>query len=115
MHLYGMSYSDLRLEGEAMKTIRLELWKAFAWMVAAVAIPAFIAGWLTAVNFSGVFETGYKIAFMDIKTGMREAVRDGQDFFYIEGIKLYPIGSKTAKTAAAEAENYVCRLKKGSL
>jgi len=98
-----------------MKTIRLELWKAVAVTVAAVAIPAFITGWLMAVNFSGVFETGYKIAFMDIKTGIREAVRDGQDFFYIEGIKLYPVGSKTAKTTAAETENDVCRLKKGSL
>ncbi len=55
-----------------------------------IAFPAFIAGWVVAVNFSGVFETGYKMAFMDIKSAMKESAKDGQQYFYMNGIRFSP-------------------------
>jgi len=74
-----------------METIRVTFRKSVVFIIAAVGLPAFIAGWLIAVNFSGVFETGYKIAFLDIKTGLKEAVKDGRPLFILNGIKFYPL------------------------
>ncbi len=71
-----------------MKTIRMKLYKSIIVVFFAVAFPAFIAGWVVAVNFSGVFETGYKMAFLDIRSAIKESVKDGQQYFYMNGIKI---------------------------
>ena len=55
-----------------MKTVQVKLYKAVIFLFLAVGLPAFIAGWVVAVNFSGVFETGYKMAFFDIKSAIKE-------------------------------------------
>jgi hypothetical protein len=72
-----------------MKTVQVKLYKAVIFLFLAIGLPAFIAGWLVAVNFSGVFETGYKMAFFDIKSAIKESVKDGQPFFYMNGIKFF--------------------------
>ena len=72
-----------------MKTVQVKLYKAVIFLLLAIGLPAFIAGWVVAVNFSGVFETGYKMAFFDIKAAIKEAVKDGQPFFYMNGIKIF--------------------------
>lgn len=74
-----------------MKTIQLTLYKAVLFMVLVICVPAFITGWLVAVNFSGVFETGYKVAFFDIKAAVKESVKDGQQYFYMNGIRFCPV------------------------
>ncbi len=74
-----------------MKTVKFELYKAVMFVFLAIGVPAFIAGWVVAVNFSGVFETGYKMAFLDIKSAMKESGKDGQQYFYMNGIKFSPI------------------------
>jgi hypothetical protein len=71
-----------------MKTVQFKLYKAVMLALLTIGIPAFIAGWVVAVNFSGVFETGYKMAFMDIKSAVRESVNDSQKYFYMNGIKF---------------------------
>jgi hypothetical protein len=71
-----------------MKTVRVELYKTVILAFLTIGIPAFIAGWVVAVNFSGVFETGYKMAFLDIRSGIKESIKDGQQFFYMNGIKF---------------------------
>ena len=71
-----------------METIRVKLHKSIIIALFAVALPAFIAGWMVAVNFSGVFETGYKMAFMDIRSAIKESVKDGQQYFYMNRIKF---------------------------
>src|SRR5271169_6263038 len=73
-----------------MKTIRFQLYKAVLFVILGIGLPAFIAGWVVAVNFSGVFETGYKMAFLDIKSAMKESGEDGQQYFYMNGIKFSP-------------------------
>jgi len=72
-----------------MKTVQVKLYKAIIFLFLAIGLPAFIAGWMVAVNFSGVFETGYKMAFFDIKSAIRESIKDGQPFFYMNGIKFF--------------------------
>lgn len=71
-----------------MNVIKLKLYKAVIIVVLAIAVPAFAAGWIVAVNFSGVFETGYKVAFLDIKSSMKEARIDGQPFFVLNGLRF---------------------------
>jgi hypothetical protein len=71
-----------------MKTVQVKLYKAIILVLLAVGFPAFIFGWVVAVNFSGVFETGYKMAFMDIKSAIKESVSDSQKYFYMHGIKF---------------------------
>ena len=73
-----------------MKTVQVKFYKAVIGISLAIGLPAFIAGWVVAVNFSGVFETGYKMAFFDIKSAIKESVKDGQPFFYMNGIKFFP-------------------------
>ncbi len=73
-----------------MKTVQVKLYRAIIGISLAIGLPAFIAGWVVAVNFSGVFETGYKMAFFDIKSAIKESVKDGQPFFYMNGIKFFP-------------------------
>ncbi len=72
-----------------MKTVQVRLYRAVIFLFLAIGLPAFIAGWVVAVNFSGVFETGYKMAFFDIKSAIKESVKDGQPFFYMNGIKFF--------------------------
>jgi len=72
-----------------VKTIRIKLFTAAIFLFFVIGLPAFIAGWVVAVNFSGVFETGYKMAFFDIKSALKESIQDGQPFFYMNGIKIY--------------------------
>jgi hypothetical protein len=74
-----------------MENIQVKLYIRVICVVLAIGMPAFIAGWLVAVNFSGVFETGYKVAFFDIKLAIKESVKDGQQFFYMNGIKFFPV------------------------
>ena len=73
--------------GDTMKTVQIKLRKVILALVA-IGIPAFIIGWLMAVNFSGVFETGYKMAFMDIKSAIKESAKDRKKYFYMNGIKF---------------------------
>ena|SRR5271157_6036342 len=73
-----------------MKTVRFGLYKAVIVAFLAIGLPAFIAGWVVAVNFSGVFETGYGMAFLDIKSAMKESGKDGQQYFYMNGIRFSP-------------------------
>lgn len=87
-----------------MKKIQHNFWKMLIIVGAAVSVPAFIAGWLVAVNFSGVFETGYKIALLDLKAGIREAIKDRQPYFYMEGIRFYPVLMKNVKNVNAETQ-----------
>ncbi len=54
----------------------------------AIGLPAFIIGWLAAVNFSGVFETGYKLAFLDIRSAIKEAHGDGRGHFFLNGLRF---------------------------
>ncbi|MBF0558241.1 MAG: hypothetical protein HQL08_05630 [Nitrospirae bacterium] len=84
-----------------MKTIQGKLYKGVIFMALAVGVPAFIAGWLVAVNFSGVFETGYKMAFLDIRSAVKESAKDGQEHFYMNGIRFCPI-KNTESTAFAD-------------
>ncbi len=79
-----------------MKTIQVKLYKAVIFLV----LPAFMAGWVVAVNFSGVFETGYKMAFLDIKSAIKESINDGQPFFYMNGVKIF--SENFAKDAGPE-------------
>ncbi len=74
-----------------MENIQVKLYKKVICVVLAIGLPAFIAGWLVAVNFSGVFETGYKMAFFDIRSAIKESVKDGQQFFYMNDIKFIPV------------------------
>jgi len=69
--------------------VKVKLYKAITAVILAVGLPAFAAGWVVAVNFSGVFETGYKMAFLDIEAAMKETFKDGQPFFYMHGIRFY--------------------------
>jgi len=83
-----------------MKTVQVKLYKAAIFVLFTVGLPAFIIGWVVAVNFSGVFETGYKMAFMDIKSAIKESVNDSQKYFYMNGIKFstekFKLNSDTA-------------------
>ncbi len=72
-----------------MKTVQVKVYKAVIFLLLAIGLPAFIVGWVVAVNFSGVFETGYKMAFFDIKAAVKESIKDGQPFFYMNGIKIF--------------------------
>ena len=85
-----------------MKTVQVKLYKAVIFLVFALGLPAFIAGWVVAVNFSGVFETGYKMAFLDIKSAIRESGKDGQPFFYMNGIKIFSENCKPVRENKAE-------------
>src|SRR5271157_3052886 len=83
-----------------MGNIQVKLYKGVIFVVLIIGLPAFIAGWLWAVNFSGVFETGYKMAFCDIKSAIKESVKDRQQFFYMNDIKFFPVKfSKNADSA----------------
>ncbi len=73
----------------SVKTIRIKSFTAAIFLFFVIGLPAFITGWVVAVNFSGVFETGYKMAFFDIKSALKESIKDGQPFFYMNGIKIY--------------------------
>ena len=73
-----------------MQTVQVKLYKAVLCIFFVIGLPAFIAGWVVAVNFSGLFETGYKMAFLDIKSAIKESDKDGQPFFYMNGIKFSP-------------------------
>jgi hypothetical protein len=72
-----------------MKTVQVNSYKAVIFLLLAIGLPAFIAGWVVAVNFSGVFETGYKMAFYDIKAAAKESGKEGQPFFYMNGVKIF--------------------------
>jgi hypothetical protein len=74
-----------------MGNIQVKLYKKVICVLLAIGFPAFVAGWLLAINFSGVFETGYKMAFFDIKSAIKESTQDGQQFFYMNGIKFFPV------------------------
>jgi len=74
-----------------MGNIQVKLYKVVIFVVLTIGLPAFIAGWLGAVNFSGVFETGHKMAFLDIKSAIKESVKDKQQFFYMNDIKFFPV------------------------
>ncbi len=74
-----------------MGNIQVKLYKGIIFVFLTIGLPAFIAGWLLAVNFSGIFETGYKMAFGDIKSAIKESVKDRQQFFYMNDIKFFPI------------------------
>ncbi|HXW68928.1 MAG TPA: hypothetical protein VEJ88_04915 [Dissulfurispiraceae bacterium] len=74
-----------------MRTIEVKIYKGVIFAVLTIGLPAFIAGWLVAVNFSGLFEIGYKMAFCDIKSAIKESVKDRQQFFYINDIKFFPV------------------------
>ncbi|MGD0280903.1 MAG: hypothetical protein ABSB95_00910 [Dissulfurispiraceae bacterium] len=80
-----------------MQTVQIKLYKAVIFLFLAIGLPAFIAGWVVAVNFSGVFETGYKMAFFDIKAAIKKLDKDGQPFFYMNDIKFSP-GNFTENT-----------------
>lgn len=54
----------------------------------AIGVTTFIVGWVVAVNFSGVFETGYKMAFLDIKSALKEAHADGRAHFFLNGVRF---------------------------
>lgn len=91
-----------------MKTIEVKLYKAVVFLFLAIGLPAFIFGWVVAVNFSGVFETGYKMAFFDIKSAIKESVKDGQPFFYMHGIKIFSencMKNDNSETGKAVREN----------
>lgn len=96
--------------------VKIRLYKAIIAVFFAIGLPAFAAGWVVAVNFSGVFETGYKMAFLDIESAMRESVKDRQPFFYMHGIKFYhekktepdgPRGIKTVKRITGVPEEKI--------
>jgi hypothetical protein len=74
-----------------MGNIQVNLYKRVISVVLTIGLPAFTAGWLVAVNFSGAFETGYKMAFCDIKSAIKESVKDRQQFFYMNDIKFFPV------------------------
>ena len=54
----------------------------------AIGVSTFMAGWIVAVNFSGVFETGYKMAFLDIRSSIKEAHMDGRSHFFLHGLRF---------------------------
>src|SRR5208283_1054749 len=74
-----------------MRTIQVKTYKGVIFVVSTIVLPAFIAGWLLVVNFSGLFEIGYKMAFCDIKSAIKESVKDRQQFFYMNDIKFFPV------------------------
>ncbi|MGO9014400.1 MAG: hypothetical protein ACLQF0_05420 [Dissulfurispiraceae bacterium] len=76
-----------------INTTQRKIHRAVIITVLVIGLPAFVAGWVVAVNFSGVFETGYKMAFIDIKSSIGEAHRGSQPYFFMNGIRFYVDGS----------------------
>lgn len=91
--------------------VKVKLYKAIIAVSLAIGLPAFAAGWVVAVNFSGVFETGYKMAFLDLESAMRESVKDRQPFFYMHGIKFYH--EKKSEADASKGIKTVRKIKDG--
>jgi|GEM_PF-6219886 len=91
-----------------MGNIQGKLYKGVIFVILTIGLPAFITGWLVAVNFSGVFETGYKMAFCDIKSAIKESVKDRQQFFYMNDIKFSPeklVGNTDSANIKVSEEN----------
>ena len=57
-------------------------------LIAGIMIISFIIGWIVAVNFSGIFETGYKYAWAEIYSAARDADKRGELILRIHGIDL---------------------------
>jgi len=74
-----------------METIQVKLCKTVIFIILTIGVSAFVAGWLIAVNFSGDFENGYETAFFDIKSAVKESVKDGQQYFFMNGIRFCPV------------------------
>jgi hypothetical protein len=58
---------------------------------------SFILGWVVAFNFSGSYETGYKMAYLEMQQLLKEGVK-GKTDFYIQGLdsfKFYPRSNDT--------------------
>ncbi len=58
---------------------------------------SFIIGWVFAFNFSGSYETGYKMAYLEMQQLLKEGAK-GKTDFYIQGLgdlKFYPRNSDT--------------------
>lgn len=55
-------------------------------------ICCFVLGWLFAYNFGGLYETGYKMAYLEMKQLLKDGVKSKSNF-YIKGLddfKFYP-------------------------
>lgn len=79
-----------------MKTLYLKDKRLFVIMTIGF-VFCFLLGWLFAFNFGGLYETGYKMAYLEMKQLLKEGVRSKSDF-YIKGLddfKFYPRGNDT--------------------
>lgn len=66
--------------------------RKFIIIIAFSFVFCFFLGWLFAFNFGGLYETGYKMAYLEMKQLLKEGVRS-KSGFYIKGLddfKFYP-------------------------
>lgn len=67
-------------------------------------ICCFLLGWLFAFNFGGLYETGYKMAYLEMEQLLKEGVKS-RSGFYIKGLdnfKFYPTNNDTITIKSEE-------------
>lgn len=68
------------------------------------AIVSFLIGWVFAFNFSGSYETGYKMAYLEIQQLLKEGAK-GKTDFYIKGLEEFKFYPRNPDTIAITLDN----------